>query len=147
MAGSGPRRLPVPERIQGENRMESPYPGVHKNSRSRSQQDYSRCFVSQSTRRTRSRRLLPLLNVRSVKANSGNFMLSSRTLGKFFTIQSLCLEEVRACRVLLRAPWDSQHSCHSIARGILPLTQTIPCWRHPQQKDPLPTLGSGASIN
>ena len=30
-------------------------------------------------------------------------MLSNRTLGKFFTIQSLCLEEVRARRVFLLA--------------------------------------------
>jgi len=30
-------------------------------------------------------------------------MLSNRTLGKFFTIQSLCLEEVCACRVFLLA--------------------------------------------
>ena len=44
-------------------------------------------------------------------------MLSSRTLGKFLTIQSLCWEKVRACRVLLRA-------LRGI--GILPVMQARP---------------------
>ena len=49
-------------------------------------------------------------------------MLSSRTLGKFFTIQSLCWEKVRAGRVLLRA----------LRRiGILPVMQARPLFEAP----------------
>ena len=134
---SGLRRLSVPERIRGENWMESSWPGVDENVRSRIAAGslqvcsfHCRCVEQLG-------RLLSYSNARSVWANPGNYMLSNRTLGKFFTTQDMCMEKVRASeRALTRGQGLGVCFC---AHCLISSSTSL--------NTPLPFFGGGEPIN